>query len=99
MHCRFKTFKVGDLVLIHLCKEIYPVRTYNKLQPCKIGPFQILKKINDNAYIIDLPADTSISPVFNITDIYTYHPPDEITIQQTKLETSSSKKGEGTGAG
>lgn len=95
VHKRYKVFEEGELVMIHLRKERFPVGTYNKLKPRKLGPFQILKRINDNAYMVALPPELNISPIFNIADIYTYHPPDGI---QPELETTSFDKGEGNGA-
>ncbi|RDX99466.1 hypothetical protein CR513_17474, partial [Mucuna pruriens] len=45
------------LGLIHLRKERYPTQRYCKLQPRGDGPFQVIEKINDNAYKLDLPSD------------------------------------------
>jgi len=34
-----------------------------------MGPFQIIKKWGSNAYVLDLPNDLSISPIFNVEDV------------------------------
>jgi hypothetical protein len=39
----------------------------------KIGPCNILKKINDNSYKVNLPTDLDISLVFNVYDLYIIH--------------------------
>ncbi|XP_027184028.1 uncharacterized protein LOC113782336, partial [Coffea eugenioides] len=50
-------FEPGDWVWLHLRKERFPVQRRNKLLPRGDGPFQVIKRINDNAYKLDLPDD------------------------------------------
>ncbi|XP_021764724.1 uncharacterized protein LOC110729300, partial [Chenopodium quinoa] len=45
-----KQFEVGDLVWIYMRKERFPSKRKNKLMPRAEGPFEIVEKINDNAY-------------------------------------------------
>nr|GEU89041.1 retrovirus-related Pol polyprotein from transposon TNT 1-94 [Tanacetum cinerariifolium] len=48
-------FEEGDLVWIHLRRAQFPQRRFGKIHPRADGPFRILKKINDNAYKVELP--------------------------------------------
>ncbi|XP_033139473.1 uncharacterized protein LOC117131451, partial [Brassica rapa] len=47
-------FEVGDQVWVHLRKERFPKERKSKLMPRIDGPFEVTKRINDNAYKLDL---------------------------------------------
>jgi len=66
---RVRSFNEGDLVWLHLRKERFPNIRKSKLSPRGDGPFQIIKKINNNAYQLDLPPEYGVHPIFNITDL------------------------------
>jgi hypothetical protein len=42
----------------------------------KIGPCNILRKFDANAYEIELLDDVGISPIFNVSDMYPYRKDD-----------------------
>ena len=86
-HRREKVFKEGDDVMIYLHKWRLPIGSHGKLTPKKIRPYKILKKINDNAYIIDIPNTIGISKTFNVADIYNFYP--EESKKQVNSGTSS----------
>ena len=62
-------FKPGDWVWIHMRKERFPTQRKSKLDARGDGPYQVLKRINDNAYIIDLPGEFGVSATFNVSDL------------------------------
>ncbi|GKF44473.1 hypothetical protein Tco_0131025 [Tanacetum coccineum] len=45
---------------------------FGKLKPRGAGPFRVLKKINDNAYKIELPGHYNVSATFNVADLSPY---------------------------
>ncbi|KAK1664816.1 hypothetical protein QYE76_052975 [Lolium multiflorum] len=50
-----RIFEEGHLVWIHLRKERFPHERNSKIKPRGDGPFKVLKRINNNAYVIDIP--------------------------------------------
>ena len=69
-------FQEGDLVWLHLRKDRFPNERNSKLKPRGDGPFKILKRINNNAYKLDLPKDKySVHDSFNINDLSPFHGP------------------------
>ena len=44
-------------------------RRWSKLHPRGDGPFQVLERINDNAYKLDLTGEYNISATFNVSDL------------------------------
>jgi hypothetical protein len=42
-------------------KEIFSARRRSKLHPRGDGPFQVLARINNNAYKLDLPGEYNLS--------------------------------------
>ncbi|KAI0493304.1 hypothetical protein KFK09_027580 [Dendrobium nobile] len=78
---REKIFNPGDLVMVRLRRERFQPGTYSKLSPRKIGPVPILQRINDNAYIVDLPPNFLTPATFNVSDIYAFKSPDTGIVQ------------------
>jgi hypothetical protein len=80
-------FEAGDLVWLHLRKDIFPELRKSKLMPRAAGPYKILEKINDNAYTLELPPEFGISPTFNIADLKPYlGEEDELASRKTPLQ-------------
>ena len=62
-------FELGDWVWVHMRKERFPARRRFKLHPRGDGPFQVLARINDNAYKFDLLGEYNISATYNVSDL------------------------------
>ena len=65
-------FQVRDLVWAVLTKDRFSVGEYNKLSTRKIGPLEIIEKINPNAYRLKLPSHIRTADVFNVKHLIPY---------------------------
>ncbi|GKB01755.1 putative nucleotidyltransferase, ribonuclease H [Tanacetum coccineum] len=70
---RHVDFEEGDFVWAILTKDCFLVGEYNKLSAKKIGPLEIVEKINSNAYRLKLPSHIRCSNVFNVKHLIPYH--------------------------
>ncbi|GJV51145.1 RNA-directed DNA polymerase [Tanacetum coccineum] len=76
---------------IHLRKEHFPAGYFGKLKPRGDGPFRVLKKINNNAYKIELPGYFNISAIFYVVDLSPYKgdsddEPDSSQVKDNKID-------------
>ncbi|XP_074288816.1 uncharacterized protein LOC141613972 [Silene latifolia] len=77
-----KSFEPGDLVWIHLRKEIFLEKRKKKLMPRADGPFEVLEKFGYNAYKINHPGEYGVHGTFNVGDLSPYYEETE----EVKLE-------------
>jgi len=59
--------------MVYLRKDRIPGGSSNKLKPRKYESFKIVRKINDNAYVVDLSSDMTMSKTFNVVDLHIYY--------------------------
>lgn len=65
-------FQPRDLVSIHLTKAHFSSKRKSKLHPRSDGLFPIVRKVNDNAYKVELPCDYGVSSTFNVVHVSLY---------------------------
>ncbi|GJT22651.1 hypothetical protein Tco_0892588 [Tanacetum coccineum] len=61
-----------DLVPVSEVEVGFRLGSFGKLKPRGDGPFSVLKKINNNAYKIELPSHYNVSATFNVADLSPY---------------------------
>ena len=63
---------MDDYVWAVLTIDRFSASDYNKLSAKKIGPVEIIEKINPNAYRLKLPSHICIADVFNVKHLIPY---------------------------
>jgi hypothetical protein len=86
-------FEPGDWVWVHRLKERFLAHRRTKLHPRGGGPFQILGKINDNAYKVDLPSEYNVSTTFNISNLSPYDAGDDLRSNPFKERGNDGRHG------
>ena len=66
VHCRDTSFEVGDFLMACVWLEPLPKHFHKKLHARAMGPYQIIKKLGSNAYVLDLPEYLGISSIFDV---------------------------------
>ncbi|XP_026442213.1 uncharacterized protein LOC113341608 [Papaver somniferum] len=84
-------FEVGDFVWEILTKDRFSLGDYNKLKARKIGPVEILAKINPNAYKLKLPSHIRTFVVFNVKHLVPYHGENTNDVDQQNSRTNFSQ--------
>jgi len=82
------SFEEGNWVWLHLRKDRFPNQRKSKLIPRGDGPFQILKKINNNAYQLDLPEDYGEHITFNVIDLIPFVGSNDDEVDESDLRTN-----------
>ena len=76
-------FKPSDWVWIHFRKERFSSQWKTKLHPRGDDPYQVLERINNNAYKIDLHGDFSVHSTFNVADLSSFDVGDDFSDSRT----------------
>ena len=93
VHRRSKEFNVGDYVIVRIRPERIPKMFSKKLYARAMGPYSIIHKMRSNAYLLDLPNDMDISPVFNVKDLLPYRGTFEPSTLPYSVSAGAASKG------
>ena len=61
--------------MVRLRLERYALGTATKLHTRSAGPFCVLSRIGENAYVVDIPHSWGISSTFNVADLASHQAP------------------------
>jgi hypothetical protein len=88
-------FEPGDWVWLHLRKDRFSEKRRSKLLPRGDGPFQVVERINDNAYKLDLPGEYGVSASFNVADLSPFDVGDDLRANPSQEGENDASQGAG----
>jgi len=86
-------FEEGDWVWLHLRKDRFPNQRKSKLIPQGDGHFQVLKRINNNTYQIDMPEEYGVHTTFNVRDLTPFAGSEDEEAEACDLRTNPLREG------
>jgi hypothetical protein len=88
-------FEPGDWVWLHFRKDHFPEKRCSKLLARGDGPFQVVERINDNAYKLDLPSEYGVSASFNVADLSPFDVGDDLRANPSQEGENDASQGVG----
>ena len=73
-------------------KESFPYQRRSKLRPRRNGTFQVLERVKDNAYRLDLPVQSNVSVTFNVSDVRPSNTGDDLRANPLQVEANDEAK-------
>jgi hypothetical protein len=89
--CKKVVFEPGDWVWLHLRKDRFPEKRRSKLLPRGDGPFQVVERINDNAYKLEY----GVSASFNVADLSPFDVGDDLRANPSQVGENDASQGAG----
>ena len=89
-------FEEEDWVWLHLRKDRFPKKRKSKLSPRGDGPFKELKRVNDNAYRLELPEEYNVHDTFNVVDLIPFAGGTDDEAKNFRFEDKSFLRGRGS---
>ena len=93
VHRRYEEFNIGEYVMVRIHPKRIPKTFSKKLYTRVMGPYYIIRKLRSNAYLLDLPNDMDISPVFNVEDFLPYRGTFEPSTLPSSVSVGEASKG------
>ena len=80
-------------MLVNMSWFAFVLKEFQKLYARAMGPYSIIRKLGSNAYLLDLPNDMDISPIFNVEDLLPYRNTFEPSILPSNVSAGEASKG------
>ena len=71
-HKKLLYFEVEEVVWVHINTDRFLAWKFGRFKSVVDGPFNIIEKIGENAYNLELPDIFDILPTFNVKDLRSY---------------------------